>query len=198
MAPPKFDTQMSLRLLVLAAGLGALAAAAATDQACEPAAGNAHDQLLRLSRLVDPSGRLAKLVADFHQAEHVHPAPGAQKAPEEPVKRSAAAAETATDAPADASTQPPAPAAATTQPPAPTTTTGASASVSAPAATGPAANSSAAPTTLAPGAKPTEASNVTVNVFLQLVPDAKTEELVSICARAAYPSAPLRRPANAR
>lgn len=178
-------------LLLLAGAALAMAAGEPRQVApagCQPAAGNAHGQLLRLSQLVDPSGRLAKLVADFHPA---------QPAQSEPVKRSSdaeagaeqqvaagseqtaavvAAPEAGSAASAASTTSSTTSATSTTTSAPPAASSSASAATGAP---GPSPSAGPATTTVAPAAKSTEASNVTVNVFLQLAPDAKTEELVS-------------------
>lgn len=170
--------------------------AAAAPTACNQGAGNAHDQLISLSKIIDPSGRLSKMIADFHPA-HRNTDEGKDKATvasliAEPVKRSteneqklttttttsattsttAAAEVPSTSATTTASTATTAAAAASTTT-APEVNPQALSTTTAPAP----ASGAAATTTQAP--KPTEGGNVTVNVFLQLAPDAKTEEIVS-------------------
>lgn len=167
---------------------------------CNTAAtGNVHEQLMKLSQMIDPSGRLSKMISDFHPAPngtsgasshegHNHGLVG----PVEPVKRSTEAeqkqnfmllveesAPAASIAPAPQTTTPAPPTGAPASSPSSsesTTTTSTTTTVA------PTAGNTTAPAvaTSAPNVTtPTEASNVTVNVFLQLVADVKTEELVS-------------------
>lgn len=175
----------------------------AVSSGCQaaPNATSAHEQIIKLSELLDPSGKLSKMIADYHPHpahQHAGHSPAgadlqAAASEPEPVKRETAVQ----DAPAANATEAPATtlasllANATTSVPASTaaaaasesTTAAASATQAAPPATAnkeAAANSTQTPQVVG---KSGDSKNVTVNVFLQLVPDAKTDELVSVVLR---------------
>lgn len=183
-------------LLVVASCLLAGTLAAEQPAGCQTVnATSAHDQIIKLSNILDPSGKLSKMIADFHP-HRGHGAPGAdpmQAAASElePVKRevdpSTASGEPAAAAAAAApQAAPAAPAANTTLSGLISSATAATAiaaetTTAAPSAQMPVGKAAEAPATQAPQvvAKSAESKNVTVNVFLQLAPDAKTDELVS-------------------
>lgn len=179
------------------AGTPAAAAAGAPVSNCKPSAVSAttaHQQLMALSSMIDPSGKLSKIINEYHPesvAGHSHKHEGdpmqVAASEEEPVKRSAMDDEQA----------------AASNKTSTTTTESSSANATLAkaqdvikalvvSAINNAANTTAAPVlaksepavnvTVTPAPNVTEtstAANVTVNVFLQLAPDSKTDELVS-------------------
>ena len=188
-------------LTCLAATSGTLAEDQPASSGCKATvnAGDVHEQIIKLSQIIDPSGKLSKIISDYHPApasgagEHKHADLQVAASENEQFKREAdpsgaAAAENATGAPSGDQaatttlTSLVKEAAGTTVAPVSNATSGAdSNSTSTTPSPVPAAANS---TTVSPTVStPTQASNVTVNVFLQLsLPDAKTEELVSVLA----------------
>ena len=188
------QVQVTATLLVVAASclaaplLASELPAAAAGCPSSANATNAHDQIIKLSQLLDPSGRLTKMIAEFHP----HPAHGHHAAIEtgssvteeplqvaaselEPVKRETEVAANAEAAPTTTTSQP----SSSSATPEVTEASTSAGSTQAPATTtAPAVESNV---TKGPQVVSTtaESKNVTVNVFLQLAPDAKTEELVS-------------------
>lgn len=176
------SASLALTLILALSCVGQAAEMSSATAGCPTAvnASNAHDQIIKLSQLLDPSGKLSKMIADFHphhegagQSHHAQDPMLVAASEPEPVKREAVPANATSEQSVPTTTLASLIASPTTS----TTTTPAT----------PAANSTSvlptseanATTQMPLTAKSGESKNVTVNVFLQLDPDAKTDELVS-------------------
>lgn len=159
----------------------------------------AHDTMVALASVLDPSGQLAKHILASHPRPGEHKEHGvgsdplivAASEPEPVIKRSPVEEEKAATAGPSANAT-----AATTSaldaikamvmassPASGSTPTTAAPVVAAKSEQAPSAPVNASTTPAPKAAETTAASNVTVNVFLQLAPDAKTDELVSVTLR---------------